>query len=177
MPGIEERAPDRTDTRRGSVGVTEFRAHDLLDLGHRRVDLGFDGRRVGLVVVVVIGADLGGEGEAGRHRNAEAGHLGQVGALAAEQVFHFRLAVGGAAAKRIHVLRVVHYSPPSTCSFERSASSMNCRPSSFKSAIRLSRTRSSSHITSTSTKKRSRISAIGSMATKASSTCFFGSRF
>jgi hypothetical protein len=54
-------------------------------------------------VVVVIGADLGGDGESGGHRNTQVGHLGDVGALATEQIFHFRRAFGLAVTEEIHI--------------------------------------------------------------------------
>src|SRR3712207_8551733 len=47
-------------------------------------------RSVLLAVLVVPGADLGGDGEARRDGQADAGHLGEVGPLAAEQVPHLR---------------------------------------------------------------------------------------
>jgi hypothetical protein len=50
----------------------------------------FSSSRIAPAVGVEIGADLGGDGEAGRHRQAEIGHLGEVGALAAEQWMLFR---------------------------------------------------------------------------------------
>ena len=55
-------------------------------------------------LVVVVGADLGGEGEAGRHGQADVGHLGEVGALAAEEVLHVGPAFRLAAAEEIDVL-------------------------------------------------------------------------
>jgi len=40
------------------------------------VDLGPELRRIGLVVGVIVGAHIGGDGEARRHRQAQARHLG-----------------------------------------------------------------------------------------------------
>ena len=65
---------------------------------------------IALVVVVERGADLGGDGEAGRHRQADRGHLGQVGALAAEQVLHVGAALVVAGAEAVHPLG--HRGPP-----------------------------------------------------------------
>ena len=49
----------------------------------------------GLVARLQVGpARLGGDGEPGRDRQAEVGHLGQVGALAAEQVLQVLVALG-----------------------------------------------------------------------------------
>ena len=39
-------------------------------------------------------AELGADGKAGGHGQAELGHFGQVGALAAERVLHRRIAFG-----------------------------------------------------------------------------------
>ena len=81
--------------------VAEGLAGDAADLRQRGLDLALEVLRVLLVVGVEVGADLGGDGEAGRHRQAEIGHLGEVCALAAEQVAHRRLALGLAAAEAI----------------------------------------------------------------------------
>ena len=51
----------------------------------------------------VVVARLGGDGEARRHRQAGVGHLGQPGALAAEQVAHRRVALRAAAAEGVDV--------------------------------------------------------------------------
>ena len=53
-------------------------------------------------------AGLGGDGEAGRHRQPEVGHLGEVGALAAEQVLHVLVALG----EVVDVLRRMLGLPP-----------------------------------------------------------------
>ena len=70
--------------------VAEFLAGDAADLGERGLDLRLQILRIGFAVVVEIGADLGGDGEAGRHRQAEMRHLGKARALAAEQIAHRR---------------------------------------------------------------------------------------
>ena len=106
MPGMEARAPERTETSSGFCGIAEGAAGELADLGERLLDLAFELRRIGLAVVVVIGADLGGDGEARRHRQAQIGHLGEVRPLAAEQVLHPRLALGLAVAEGIDPLRI-----------------------------------------------------------------------
>ena len=99
IPGIETRAPERTETSSGLSGVAEARADaapDLLDgLAHRILEA------VGVVAAEGVEgvADLGGDGEAGRDWNAEAAHLGEAGALAAKQVAHRGVAVGAAAAE------------------------------------------------------------------------------
>jgi hypothetical protein len=73
-------------------------------LGERGFDLRLQILRIGFVVLVEISADLGGNGEAGRHRQAEMRHLGEAGALAAEKIAHVGAAFGLAAAKGIHPL-------------------------------------------------------------------------
>ena len=49
-------------------------------------------------------AELGADGEAGGHGQAELGHFGQVGALAAERVLHRRIAFGPLRAEEVNVL-------------------------------------------------------------------------
>ena len=89
MPGIEARAPERTRDEQRIAGVAEgLAAGTPPDLGQRRLDLAFEVGWIGLVMSVEVRADLGREREAGRHRQAEMGHFGEVGALAAEQVAH-----------------------------------------------------------------------------------------
>jgi hypothetical protein len=51
-----------------------------------------------------MGADLGGDGEARRHRQSQIAHLGQVRALAAEQILHGGLVLGLTVAERINPL-------------------------------------------------------------------------
>ena len=104
MPGIEARAPERTETSSGFFGSPSLAPIDFFDLGERGGDLGLQLGRVGVVLLVVVGADLGGDGEARRHRQPEARHLGQIGALAAEQVAHIGAALGRAAAKAVDPL-------------------------------------------------------------------------
>src|SRR6266478_702131 len=91
------------------VGIAEFAPNLRLDRAERRFYVAFKSGRIGLGVLIEIGADLGGNGEPGRHRQAEIGHLRQIGALAPEQVFHFRPPVGFALAEAIDPLS--HLSP------------------------------------------------------------------
>jgi hypothetical protein len=83
---------DRDQERIG--GVAELDADDLLYLDERLLQLVLQFGRIGLLVVVEVGADLGGDRETRRHRQAEARHLGQVGALAAQQIAHLGAALG-----------------------------------------------------------------------------------
>ena len=89
--------------------VAENPAGLVGDRAERGLDLFLQIRRIGAVVGVEIGADLGGDGEAGRHGQAEARHLGEVGALAAEQLLHRRGAFGLAVAEAVHPFR---HEPP-----------------------------------------------------------------
>jgi hypothetical protein len=52
----------------------------------------------------VLAAGLGLDGESGRYGKTGVGHLGQTGALAAENLFHLAVALGLAAAEGIDVL-------------------------------------------------------------------------
>ena len=101
MPGIEARAPERTETSKGLPGSPKLAPTILADIGQRRLDLVRQSLGILIVVAVKAGADLGGDGETGRHRQAEIGHLGEIGALAAEQRLHAGAAFGAAAAKAI----------------------------------------------------------------------------
>ena len=86
MPGIEARAPERTETSSGLARSPNCRPVMRAMWASAGVDLLLQLLRIFLGVGVVVRADLGGDGEAGRHRQAEVRHLGEVGALAAEQV-------------------------------------------------------------------------------------------
>ncbi len=74
--------------------VAEALARLLLQRGHVRQHVVPQARRQLLAGGVVGVAGLGGDGEAGRHRQAGIRHLGQSGALAAEQAAHLRVALG-----------------------------------------------------------------------------------
>ena len=75
------------------------------DTRHGGVDLFGQFGRIGLPVGVEIGADFGGDGEARRHGQAEEGHLGEVGALAAQQILELAAPFGSLCAEGIHPLR------------------------------------------------------------------------
>ena len=104
MPGIDSAAPERTLTSSGSAGSPNFLPTSVLHLLDGRLDLRPDRLGQLAAVLVVGGADLGGDREARGDRDADDAHLGQVGPLAAEQVLHVGLAVGLAAAERINIL-------------------------------------------------------------------------
>ena len=103
--------PRHGDAGTGAAGdeqrvlrITEFRAHRLLGLAERLVDLPLHLGRI-LVVVGDVGvANLGGECEAGGDGQPDIGHLGEVGALAAEQILHVGPALGLAGTEEVDVL-------------------------------------------------------------------------
>ncbi len=95
----ELRAGPHRDQQR-VVGVAEGLAHGLLEAREVLADLVFHlDRRV--AALEIGAARLGGDDEAGRHREADIGHLGEVRALAAEKVLHVSVAF----AEVVHVLR------------------------------------------------------------------------
>ena len=59
----------------------------------------------------VLAAGLGLDGESRRNGQTGIGHLGQAGAFAAQHVLHVAVAIGLAAAKEIHILRLRLSSP------------------------------------------------------------------
>ena len=103
IPGIENLAPERTETSSGLAGSpkplpvrssTSFTAaSDVLPQAVRQL----------LAVGEVVVARLGGDRESGRGRQAGERHLGEARALAAEQVLHRAVAFGGARAPGVDV--------------------------------------------------------------------------
>ena len=81
--------------------VAKLAAQDLFHLGNAFLDLGVKLGGIGAVVVVVIGANFRGDRESGRNRQADAGHFREVGALAAQKIFHAAIAVSGPSAEGI----------------------------------------------------------------------------
>ena len=82
------------------VEIAELLAGHLFELFHVLHDLRLDLMVDLAVILVVLRASFGGDGEALRDRHAKAGHFGQIGALAAEQLAHFTVAFG----EQIYVL-------------------------------------------------------------------------
>src|SRR6185437_2202030 len=101
--------------------------------------------RIGLAVLVEMGAELGRDGEAGRDREAEIGHLGKVRALAAQQVLHLRAAFRAAVAEAVDPLR--HPNHPSIC--EKSATRPSVALICDSSRSRFARSAASSQLTVT----------------------------
>ncbi len=86
------------------VRVAEAAAHLALQGLQVRLDL--RGQAVGLTPGRQVRlAGLGGDREAGRNRQAEVGHLGQVGPLAAEQILQILVALG----EVVHVLVLARF--------------------------------------------------------------------
>ena len=92
---------DRDEERIG--GVAEALAGPGLDLLDRHEDVVPEPVGELLAGREVVVAGLGRDREAGRHREPRVGHLGQAGALAAEQVAHRRVALGRPAAPGVDV--------------------------------------------------------------------------
>ena len=94
MPGIEVRAPQRQETNSGFVGSPNFMpiaasvfcnaaaTSSRSDWGNCRPSCEIDR------------AELGADREAGRDRQTELGHLGEVCPLAAERILHRCVAFG-----------------------------------------------------------------------------------
>ena len=72
--------------QQGVVQIAELLAGDLLHLDDILHDLRLDLVVDLLAVLIVLSARLGGDGEALGHGQADVGHLGQVGALASQQL-------------------------------------------------------------------------------------------
>ena len=74
-------------------GITELPAHLLFQLPQVLADLVGEAGRDGALAQVLT-AGLGGDDEAGRHRQAQVGHLRQIRALATEQVLEVLVSLG-----------------------------------------------------------------------------------
>jgi hypothetical protein len=84
--------------------IAEGGVDRLADRSQRRIDLLRQVAGQLAAVAVVGGAHLGGDGEARRHGQAEVRHLGEVGALAAQQLLHGGGAVRFAGAEQVDTL-------------------------------------------------------------------------
>ena len=102
MPGIESREPERTAKRSGIGEAAEALAENLFNALDGVVDLRVDFLRQSLAVLIEPGTDLRGNGEAGRHRQTDAGHFREVRALAAEERLHLAVAVAASVAEEIN---------------------------------------------------------------------------
>jgi len=95
---------------KGVLDIAEAGVHDLFNICQRGIDILHQFGRILLAIGIVIGAHLGGDGKAGGNRDAEIGHLSQVGALAAQQFLHLRRSLGLAAAEGIDIFGFGHSS-------------------------------------------------------------------
>ncbi len=87
IPGIENFAPERTLTSSGSFASPSVRPIFFSSFVTCFADL--VGQPAGPAAVHVRTARIGGDGEPGRHRQPQhRGHLGEVGALAPQQILH-----------------------------------------------------------------------------------------
>ena len=75
--------------QQGVAHIAELLAGDVFQLADVLHDLGLDLIVDGAVIGIVLGAGLGGDGKTAGHRHTQAGHLSQVGALAAQELAHF----------------------------------------------------------------------------------------
>ena len=89
MPGMEARAPERTETSR----VAKLLAGDLFQTLEMLEDVSGDIVIDLTAVCIVLGAGIRSDGEALGHGHTEVGHLGQVGTLAAQQLAHLAVAL------------------------------------------------------------------------------------
>ena len=74
------------------LGIGELLADDFFHLGQTLIDLCLDLVIDLTAVIVILGAGLGGNGEALGNRQAGVGHFGQVSALAAQEFAHVLVA-------------------------------------------------------------------------------------
>ncbi len=99
MPGIEARAPERTETSKGALAIAEPGAYRFADRLERPLDVAGKASRKSAATRRIGVADLGCDREAGWNRQAEACHLGEIRTLATEQVAQFCGAIGMTGAK------------------------------------------------------------------------------
>src|SRR6185437_8264815 len=134
----------------------------------------FEVFRIGLIVGVEISADFGGDGEAWRHRQAEARHLGEVGAFAAEEIAHIGAAFRATRTETVDPLLFGHDQPSI---FEKSATRLSVSRICDSSLSRFARSSRSSVLTVTlpknsSTGTRRRASAAMAPANSSASNAF-----
>ena len=82
--------------------VAKCFAGDAANFGQRRFDLRLQILRIVFAVGVEMRAELGGDGEAGRHRQAEMRHFGKARAFAAKEIAHIGAAGRLAAAEGVN---------------------------------------------------------------------------
>ena len=92
-----------SDEEGHAFGVAKFAAHDFFHLGDAKFHLPLKLDGIGALVCVVVSADLGADGEAWRHWEADAAHLGKVCTFASEEGLHGAIAVCFCCAKTVNV--------------------------------------------------------------------------
>ena len=100
---MERAEPERTLTSSGSLAVAEFLVREFFEARETLRDLRAELLGIFAAVLEEVVAGFRGDGEAGRDRQADARHLRETGALAAEQVVHVAVAVRFACSKKINV--------------------------------------------------------------------------
>ena len=87
--------------QQGILGVAELGAHQLLHPGNGGAHVVLQTLGQAAAGLVELGADLGGDGESGGTGHANVGHLGEIRALATEEILHLLVALRLAAAEEI----------------------------------------------------------------------------
>ena len=85
--GVACTGADSTEQRHLGL-IAELRAHDFLHVSDAGFHLLLEFFWVAAFVRVVVRANVGGDRESGRNRQADAGHFREIGAFAAEEGFH-----------------------------------------------------------------------------------------
>ena len=88
MPGIDARAPERTDTSSGFSGEPNFFARYMLKLCDIVINIALKAFGQTFSVFIIHIACFGCYCEALGYRESENGHFREVGALAAKQLTH-----------------------------------------------------------------------------------------
>ena len=89
----------------GALGIPEGAAGELAHACQRGVDLLFEVLRILAFMRVEISADLGRDGEAGRHGQAEIRHLREICALPSEEIAHIGFSFGLSVAEAVDPFR------------------------------------------------------------------------
>jgi hypothetical protein len=110
-PGHRGPGPGADGDKERVLGIAERLADRLLQLLKILSNFEPDGLRDLVLILIKEGANLGRDRESWRDRQPDPGHLGQVGALAAEDVLHFHIAFGGAGPEEKDIL-LSHRSTP-----------------------------------------------------------------
>ena len=83
--------------------IVEFCTHRLLNLLDGGFYFAIKRFRIGLLVCIVMGADFGGDRQAGGYRQTDIGHFGEVRTFAAEEILHLRFSFCLAAAEEVDI--------------------------------------------------------------------------